>query len=191
MANSVALFARFDPGSGVAFTEIGETDKLYFQKSGAFAYGTGGAIPSGEYQGGTHIIDASNVEVCDTAHPSNVARGSTTGKAIINGAAEVDVSTVAVNDCFRLTTTCSPAAAITASNIFVYGTAEANPVANLETLGVKQGEAAWSDIGGSGNALSLGTSESAETHNQYFALTVKPSANGSFSGTIKASVTVV
>jgi hypothetical protein len=46
------------------------------------------------------------LEVVILRMPSNVARGSTMGKAIINGAAEADVSTVAVNDCFRLTTTC-------------------------------------------------------------------------------------
>lgn len=191
MANAVTLKAVYDAGSGSALTEIGTTNKLYWQKAGAFAYGAGGAIPAGEYNGGFHIIDASNVELCDAAHPVNLARGTANGKVSINGAAEVDVSTVTTAQCLNILASCSPNAEVTAFSIFAHGATEADPPAGLTVLGFKQGAAAFADIGGSAAALDLGTGASAAAHNRYVGISVSPTSNGAKTATIVVNVTVV
>ena len=191
MADAITLKVIYDSGEGPELTEIEDTHKLYWQKAGAFAYAATSAIPVGEANGGFHIIDASNLELCDTGHPVNLAYGSAAGKVSINGAEEVDVDTVTTDQCICLYVTCDPNGEITASSVFGYGATEADPPAGLVLYGFKQGDAAWADIGGSGNALDLGSSESAANHSKYFGLSVKPSTRGSKSFTLKASATVV
>ena len=191
MANTLTFKTVYDPGTGSALIEIGATEKLYYQRSGAFAYGSGGAIAANAYNGGHHIINSSNTELCTTAHPVNLARGSTTGKVSVNGAAEADVSTVTTAQCLNLLASCSPNAEVTAFTFFAYGATEADAPSGLTVLGFKQGASVWSDIGGSAAALDLGTGGSAATHNRYVGLTVMPTSNGAKTATLKASVTVV
>lgn len=190
MANTLKLYARYDPGTGVAFQEVLDGEKLYFQKSGAFAYGSGGAITVDAAQGGTHIIDAANAELCDTAHPSNVEYVAS-GTCKINGGEVVNVNTVAENDCFRFTGDCSPNAEVTAASFFAYGAAEADAVSGVTVYGVKQGAAAWADIGGSAAEYDLGSGESAAQHNRYVAISVIPTSNGAKTGTLKGEMTFV
>ena len=191
MANTLTFKTVYDPGSGSALTEIGATDKLYWQKAGAFAYGATGAIPVNEYNGGFHIINSANEELCGTAHAVNLARGTADGKVSINGAGEVDVSTVTTAQCLNILASCDPNAEVTAFSIFAYGATEADAPAGLTVLGFKQGAAAFADIGGSAAALDLGASASAATHDRYLGLSVKPTSNGAKTATLKASVTVV
>jgi len=190
MANTLKLYAYYDPGAGVDWQEVEAAHKLYFQKSGAFAYGATGAIPITEANGGTHIIDAANDELCDTAHPSNVEYVAA-GTCEIDGGGVVNVNTLAEADCFRITGAASPNAEVTDSAVFAYGATEADAVSGVTVYGVEQGEAAWQDIGGSAAALDLGTSVSAATHNRYVAVSVIPTANGAKTGTLKAEMTFV
>jgi len=190
MANTLALEAYINTGGGLAWTAVGGTDKLYFQKAGAFAYGSAGAIPITEANGGTHVIDASNDEVCDTADPSNVAYVAA-GTCSINGGGTVDVNTLAITNCWRMHGAASPNAEITTSGMYVYGSAEANPISGVAVYGVKQGESAWADVGGSAARLELGTSVSAADHYKYFALSVVPATNGAKTGTVKMDMTFV
>ncbi len=191
MANVMTLNVIYDAGGGPEWTEIEEGHKLYFQKAGAFEYGPDGAIMEEEANGGFHIIDASNLELCDTGHPVNLAYGSAAGKVSINGAEEVDVDTVTTAQCINANLACDPNAEVTASELFAYGDSEAEAPDNMTLYGFQQGESAWEDIGGSGNAISLGTSESAAEHDFYFGLSLVPSGNGALTGTLKVSATVV
>lgn len=194
MANTLALEAYYDSGGGSAWTAVGATDKAYFQASGAFAYGSGGAITVGEYNGGTHIINASNTELCTTAHPANIEYSSDVTHYKKDGGAEtaIDATHPATTDCFRLHGACSPNAEVTASYIYAYGATEADAVSGATVYAVQPGVAAeWEDIGGSGNSKSLGTSVSAADHYLYIAITVTPTSNGAKSGTLKGSMTFV
>lgn len=191
MANVMTLNVIYDAGGGPEWTEIEEGHKLYFQKAGAFAYGADGAILKTAPNGGFHIVDAYNAELCDTGHPVNLAYGSAAGKVSINGAEEVDVNTVTTAQCLNANLACSPNAAVTASEFYVYGATTADAPADMTVYGFKQGASAWSDVGGSGNAVSLGTSESAAEHDFYFGLSVVPSSNGALTSTLKVSATVV
>jgi len=190
MANTLKLYARYDPGAGVDWQEVLDGEKVYFQKSGAFAYGSSGAIPITTYNGGTHIINAANAELCTTAHPSNVEYVAA-GTCKINGGAIVNVKTITENDCFRFTGACSPNAEVTAAEFFVYGATEADPIDDVTAWGVQQGDAAWADIGGLANAYDLGVGGSAASHNRYVAVSVSPSTNGAKTGTLKCSMTFV
>jgi len=194
MANALALQAYYDAGGGAAWTAVGATEKAYFQAAGAFAYGSGGAIAVSAYNGGTHIIDAANAELCDTAHPSNIAYSVDATHYSKDGGAStlIDATHPAATECFRLYGTCSPNAEITACGVYVYGAAEANPPAGCTVLAVAPGVgAAWADIGGSAARMSLGTSVSAATHSKPFALTVTPSSNGAKTATLKGDMTFV
>lgn len=192
MANTLSLKVVYNPGGGEALTAIGETDKLYFQKSGAFSFGSGGAVASGSYNGGFHIISAADAELCAAGHPTNLARGTANGKVSINGASEVDVSTVTTAQCLNLLAECSPNAEVTAASMFVYdGSVEANVPTNWTWLAFKQGGAAFAACGGSAAALDLGTGESAATHNRYFGVSNTPTSNGELTGTMKCSMTFV
>lgn len=191
MANAVTLRTYINTGGGAAWREMAADDKLYFQAAGAFSYGSGGAIAVSAYNGGTHTISAANADVCTTTHQRNVEYSSDATHCKIAGGGEVLLNTLAITDCINLHTTCSPNAEITASSFFVYGAAEANPPSGVTVYGVKQGDATWTDVGGSGAAYSLGTDASGATHDQYLALTVTPTSNGAKTGTLKCSVTLV
>jgi hypothetical protein len=195
MANVLTFEAYYDPGTGAAWTALGATDKVYFQKSGSFAYGVTGAIPINTYNGGTHVIDASNNQLDTTTACANIAYGSDANHYSKDGGADtlIDASNPATTDCFRVHGNCSPNAQVTASSIFAYdGTTEANPVADVTVDAVVPGVGAgFASIGGSAAALDLGTSASAADHYRYVAITVSPTANGAKSGTIKSSMTFV
>jgi len=190
MANTLTFKTVYDAGAGPALTEIGATDKLYYQKAGAFTYGALGAIPAGTYNDGHHIINSSNEELCTTAHPANL-KYLTDSTVSINGGGSADVTTITTAQCLNLLASCSPNAEVTAFSFFAYGATEADAPAGLTVYGMKQGEAAWSNIGGSAAALDLGAGGSAATHNRYVALSVSPTSNGAKTATLKASVTVV
>ena len=193
MANTLSL--RYYGGAGPAWAALAADDKLYFQKLiGTLVYGALGAIPVSSYNGGTHVISAANDDVCSTNHQPNLAQGTTAAKVSVNGGAEVDIdaSHPAVTECWNLHAVCSPDAEITACTFFVYRAAEANAPANCTVKGVVQGgTSAWASVGGSGAALSLGTSSSAATHDKYFGLTITPTSNGALTGTLKCSATFV
>ena len=187
MANTLALKVVYNS----ALTAIGATDRLLFQAAGAFAYGAAGAIALNDYNGGFHIIDASNNELCTSAHPPNL-KYIASGTVQIAGGGTVNLNTVTTAQCLNLLVSCSPNAQVTACSIFVYdGSTEANGPANWTVKGFKQGDSAWSNVAGSGNALSLGTDSSGATHNFYFGLSLSPTANGALTATLKLSATVV
>jgi hypothetical protein len=186
----LTLKTIYDSGAGPALTAIGATDKLWWQAAGAFAYGAGGAILITEYNGGFHIIDASNAELCDTGHAVNL-KYIDTDSVQIAGGSTVDLSTVTTAQCLNLLISCDPNAEVTAASFFCYGAAEADPPAGLTVKGFEQGDTDWSDVGGSAAAKALGTSESAAAHNFYFGLSVSPTSNGAKTGTLKLSATVV
>ena len=190
MANTVTFKAVYDPGAGSALTEIGATDKLYWQKAGAFAYGASGAIPANEYNGGFHIINSSNEELCDTAHAVNL-KYLTDSTVSIAGGESADVATITTAQCLNILVSCSPNAEVTAATFWAYGSTEADAPTGLTVKGMEQGGAAWATIGGSAAAIDLGTSVSGATHDYYVALSVSPTSNGAKTGTLKASVTVV
>ena len=190
MANAVTFKTVYDSGGGPALTEIGETDKLYWQKAGAFAYGATGAITAAAYNDGHHIIDASNNELCTTGHAVNL-KYIAAGTVQIAGGGTVDLNTVTTAQCLNIYVTCSPNAEVTAATFWAYGSGEADPCTGLTTQGFVQGDAAWQSIGGSGAALDLGTSVSAATHDFYVGISVSPTSNGAKTGTFKASITVV
>ena len=195
MANALSLRAYYDAGAGAAWTALETGQKILFQKAGAFDAGATGAITVGEYNGGTHIVDASDAELCDTAHPANLARSTDAMHYKKDGGVEtlMDSTHPAATDCFNVHVTCDPTAEITAASVFVYGASEAAAPSGVTFYAAKQGAAspAWTNIGGSAAALDLGTSASATTHDKYFALTCTPTSNGSKTATLKTSVTVV
>lgn len=198
MADTLTLRGYYNTGSGLAWTEVGATEKIYFQKNAAFSYGSGGAILVSDYNEYTHIIDASNVDVCDVAHQTNLEEGSTTAKVLINRAAEVTMDSThpATTECFNAHLVCDPNGEVTAWTVFAYKTdgAETDAPVNCTVKAMLQGAAspAWASIGGSAAALSLGTSASGATHDKYFGLCVTPSARGSNTNiTLKISATIV
>ena len=192
MANAIALQVVYNPGGGPALTAIGATDKLLWQKAGAFDAGITGAIAVAAYNGGFHIVNAANAELCAAGHPVNLQRGSANGKVLIDGAAEVDVSGVTTAQCLDIYVTCSPNAAVTAASVFAYdGSTEATAPAGLSVLAFKQAAAAFASIGGSAAALDLGSGASGASHHRYFGMSVTPTSNGSKTGTLKTSVSVV
>lgn len=194
MGNTLQLQAYYDPGAGVDWQEIASGEKVYFQAAGAFAYGSGGAIAVSAYNGGTHIIDAGNAELCDTAHPSNIAWDTDNTHYSKDGGAStlIDATHPASTECFRLYAEVDPNAEVTASGIFCYGATEADAPAGCNVVAVQPGvAAAWANIGGSAARLSLGTSGSAATHAKYVALAVTPTSNGDKTGTIKGDMTFV
>jgi len=195
MANALTLRAYVNTGSGAAWRDVATGEKLLFQKSGDFAYGATGAITVGEYNGGTHVISAANEDICTTTHQPNLEYSTDTGHYKLNGGSEtaLDATHPATTECLNIHVTCSPNAALTAASVFVYGTGEAEAPAGLTIYGVLQGAVSpvWASVAGSAAALNLGTATSAATHDKYFGLTLTPTANGSLTGTLKASVTVV
>ncbi len=186
MANTLTLKVNYNS----SLQTIGETDKLYWQKAGAFSYGSGGAITVNTYNDGFHIVNASNTELCSSAHPSNLKylTGSTVS---IAGGGSANLDTVTTGQCLNLNVACSPNAEVTASSFFVYGSTEADAPTGITVKGFEQGDASWSDVGGSANAKSMGTSASAASHDFYFGLSVMPTTNGALTGTLKCSVTCV
>lgn len=186
MANALALKVVYNS----SLQTIGATEKLYYQKSGAFAYGADGAITVGEYNGGFHVVNASNAELCTSAHPANLAYVAS-GTVSVNGGAPEAVSGVADASLLNVNVTCSPEAQLTAASAYVYGDTEADAPTGLTCYGFQGGDAAWQDVGGSGAALDLGTSASAASHDLYLGLSVSPSSNGAKTGTLKVSVTIV
>jgi hypothetical protein len=191
MANTLTLKAVYDPGTGSALQTIGATDKLYWQKTGAFSYGSGGAVTVGSYNDGFHIIDAANAELCDTGHAVNL-KYIAAGTVSIAGGGTVNLNTVTTAQCLNLLVSCSPNAEVTASSFFVYGSTEADAPTSWTFVGFKQGDASWdTTISGSAAAYSLGTDASGATHNFYFGLSNTPAANGALTATLKCSVTVV
>jgi hypothetical protein len=191
MANTLALKAVYDPGSGPALQTISATDKLYWQKTGAFAYGATGAIPVGTWNDKFHIIDSGNAELCDTADAVNL-KYIASGTVAIAGGGTVNLNTVTTAQCLNLLASCSPNAEITAASFFVYGATEADVPAGCSIYGFEQGDAAWdTTIAGSAAAHDLGASGSAATHNYYVGLSIMPTTNGAITGTLKFSVTFV
>lgn len=196
MANALSLRAYYDDGTGAAWTALEYGQKILFQKAGAFDAGATGAITVGEYNGGTHIVDPpSDEELCDTAHPANLARSTDDTHYKKDGGAEtlMDSTHPATTDCFNVHVTCSPNAEVTAATVFAYGDTEASAPSGVTVYACKQGAAspAWTNIGGSAAALDLGTSASAATHDRYVGLCVTPTSNGTKTATLKISVTVV
>lgn len=191
MANTLALKVVYNPGGGAVLTAIAATDKLYWQKTGAFAYGTGGAIPVNTWNDGFHIVNAANAELCAAGHPPNL-KYVASGTVDIAGGGTVNLNTVTTAQCLNLLASCSPNAAVTAASWFVHGTTEADVVANCDVYGFIQAESAWdTTIAGSAAADDLGTKTSAATHNFYVGVSLRPTNNGAITGTLKFSVTVV
>ncbi|MEN6545332.1 MAG: hypothetical protein ABFE07_04755 [Armatimonadia bacterium] len=195
MANTLALRMYYDPGTGLAWVVMDSGDEVHFQAAGAFNAGTSGAITVGEYNGGTHVVNSSNMELCTTAHPANLAYSTDTTHYKKDGGAEtlMDSTHPATTDCLNVHATCSPNAEVTAATIFAYGDTEASAPSGVTVYACKQGAAspAWTNIGGSAAALDLGTSASAATHDRYVGLCVTPTSNGTKTATLKTSVTVV
>jgi len=194
MANTLALEGYYDTGVGVAWTAVGATEKVWFQDATAFGYAAAKAIAVNGYNGGTHVIDAGNAEVCDTAHQANIEFSTDTTHYKLNGGVEtlIDATHPATTECFRLHGAASPNAEITASGVFAYGGSEVAAPSGVTVYGVQPGLAgAWADIGGSAARISLGTSASAADHYKYVAFTVKPTSNGAKTGTIKGDMTFV
>ena len=191
MANTLALKVGYKPGGGAVLTAIDATDKLYWQKTGAFAYGTGGAIPVTTWNDGFHIVNAANAELCAAGHPPNL-KYVASGTVDIAGGGTVNLNTVTTVQCLNLLASCSPNAEITAASFFVYGATEADVPAGCSIYGFEQGDAAWdTTIAGSAAAHDLGASGSAATHNYYVGLSISPTTNGAITGTLKFSVTFV
>jgi hypothetical protein len=195
MANTAVLRVYVDTGAGVAWRDWASGEILLLQKAGDFAYGVTGAITVNEYNGGTHLISAAHEEICTTAHPANLEFSTDTTHYKKDGGTEtlMDSTHPATTDCFNLHVTCSPNAQLTAASVYIYGDTTADPPTGMTVYACKQGATspAWTDIGGSGAALAFDTGGSAATHDRYFGLTCKPTANGSLTGTLYVSATVV
>jgi hypothetical protein len=196
MADTMTLLGY--GGAGPARIDLTTGLKIYFQKTGAFAYGATGAILVSDYNEGTHIISAANADLCETNHHPNLEEGTTTAKVKIAGEAEVTMTSTAptINQCWNAHLACSPDGQVTAWTVFAYKTdgAETDTPVNCTVKAMLQGAAnpVWGSIGGSAAALSLGTSASAATHDKYFGLCVTPSARGSNTNiTLKLSATIV
>lgn len=186
MAITASLKAVID-GS---LTAIGATDKLYFQKAGAFAYGAAGAITVNAYNDGLHVINSSNEDVCTSTHAVNL-KYLTSGTVSIAGGDSAALNTVTTAQCLNFNIACDPAAEITAASFFVYGATEADAPTGMTVQGFEQGDAAWANVAGSGNAKSLGTSASNTSHDFYIGLSITPTTNGALTGTLKCSATCV
>lgn len=176
-----------------ALTAIGATDKLLLQAAGAFdATGlAGGAILINTWNGGFHIVNSGNTELCTSVHPPNL-QYLTDSTVSIAGAGSAALTTVTTAQCLDLLGSCSPNAALTAASFFIYdGSTEANAPAGLTCKGFQQGDSAWVSVGGSAAAKDLGTHASGATHHKYFGISVSPTSNGAKTATLKVSMTFV
>lgn len=170
---------------GTSPTTIGATDFLQFC-NGTF----GGAITVGAYNGSTHVRSSGGADSSSANTPKN-------SKYIASGTVDIGSGTVNIQSA-TITSSAAPlkilingAGSITLSSVTFYaydGTTDATAPTNLDVYaaevdvdGYAGNDAAWTNIDGSGSALTLNEATflaAGTDHSAYLLISVSPSAIG-------------
>ena len=189
MADTLAIQLVYNS----TLTALGATDQLWFQCSGAFAYGATGAIVAGAYNDGMHPINSSNAQLDGSSAAHNIKYVDSSHYSLDGGAStSLDATHPATASCLNAHATFSPNGQVTAASFYVDdGSTPTNAPTGLTCVGVQQSQTAWAACGGSGAAVALATAASASSYDAYFALSVSPTTRGAKTGRLTVQMTVV
>lgn len=170
---------------GTTATTIDDTDSI------AFSDGTfGHSITVGTYNGGTHVRNSGGTDDSASNSPHNTKYLTSTTMSL-NGGSSANLSTLTTANS-PLKITISESVNITVTNVKMYaydGTTDANAPTGMNVYLAEQGDTAWVQAHGSGNALSLNDQTTAATsHDFYVAISVSPTSIGTKS-TNKVKIT--
>ena len=170
---------------------IGATNVFGFYGAGGF----GSPIQVGHYNDSFHIKTSlsDDSDACAPPHLKNLKYISDT-EVSVNGGASVALTSIAQEDCIRISVLSDTNIQVIATRFYVYdGTNVDNAPANVTFKAFKQGNSNWSQPHGRSNALSLGDSTTpATSHYFYVGMSCSPVATGAssqFSSRIEVDIT--
>lgn len=159
---------------GTSDTEIEATDSI------AFSDGTfGNSIEVNAYSGGTHVRSSAGADDSSANTPNNVQYVAS-GTADWGDGTE-NITSITDAECnLQIDVGYDTNITVTNISIFAYdGTTESTAPTNTDVYCFESGDAAWTNIDGSANALSLSDSDTpATSHSFYMGINVKPTAIG-------------
>ena len=163
--------------TGTAWVNFSAGNMIGFY--GTATYGAKTAVSA--YQGGMHLRTAAgtDTDACAAPHCDNVKYINAT-YCDINGAGDVDVATIGVNDCVRIEFTDGATSVVTENAIFYSydGTTDATAPVGVTTKGLEQGDAAWTAMGGNAAAVSITNDSTTTDHLFYVAVSASPTSVG-------------
>lgn len=173
---SITFEMRGHDGNGWNFL-ITPTNYLSFFGSGGY----GSPIQVGQYQDSMHIRASAgdNSDACPPPHLVNIKYISDT-EASVNGGAPVPLTSIQDTKLLRISVISQTQITIIGTRLYAFdGVNVNNPPTNVVVRAFKSGNSQWKNIGGRGNALSLGTSTTpATTHHFFFGISISPIATG-------------
>jgi hypothetical protein len=172
----MATFTTYLQGS--SDTEVEATDELQFA-GGSFD----DPIVVSSYNDSTHVKSAGDADDSSGNTPNNVKfisqSGGTGGDSQADwGDGTEDLDQITNGECtLKINFSHGSSVACSSVELFAYdGTTEATAPTDMDVYAAEQGDTNWTNIDGSGSALSLDDSGSSTSHDFYIPMSASPSA---------------